>query len=203
MTQWIAYLYFWSCKSTLSINKGSGCLVEKIVLDTIHWALPTIIPCVLSYLFWFMMHGRYAWCFVNKGVKIMLNGFTLILCLHKMEHISHALHRQSIETKGMGWWGSVHCIPSALMYVTSTRSTDPCTLRRNSSLHCLSSSKHAIQLYKDSLMHTQMKIYSGVSCFFWECVKFVLGMLISWWIFISPNLNICMSYLCPYVLFII
>ncbi len=42
------------------------------------------------------------------------------------------------------------------------------TLRRNSSLNCISSSKQAIQPYKDSSRLAEMKIYSGVSCFFWE-----------------------------------
>ncbi len=42
------------------------------------------------------------------------------------------------------------------------------TLKRNSSLHRISSYKHAIQLYKDSSTLTQMMIYSEVSCFFWE-----------------------------------
>ena len=45
-----------------------------------------------------------------------------------------------------------------------------CTLRRDSSLSCLSSSKAEIQLYKDSWMLVEMKIYSWVSCYFWECV---------------------------------
>ncbi len=44
------------------------------------------------------------------------------------------------------------------------------TLRRDSSLHCISSSKHAIQLYKYSSKLIEMNIYSGVSCFFWECI---------------------------------
>ena len=43
------------------------------------------------------------------------------------------------------------------------------TIRRDSSLHCKSSSKAAIQLYKDSSTLVERKIYSGVSCFFWEC----------------------------------
>ncbi len=48
------------------------------------------------------------------------------------------------------------------------------TLMRNSSLHFISSSKPTIQLYKDSLKLTEMKIYSWVSCFFWECM-FILS----------------------------
>ena len=44
------------------------------------------------------------------------------------------------------------------------------TLRRDSSLHCLSSSQAAIQLYIDSSTLVEMKIYTGVSCYFWECL---------------------------------
>ena len=40
------------------------------------------------------------------------------------------------------------------------------TLRRDSSLNCVSSSKAEIQLYKDSSTLVEMKIYSGVSCYF-------------------------------------
>ena len=40
------------------------------------------------------------------------------------------------------------------------------TLRRDSSLHCISTSKAAIQLYIDSTKLIEMKIYSGVSCYF-------------------------------------
>ncbi len=43
------------------------------------------------------------------------------------------------------------------------------TLRRDSSLHCISSAQAVIQLYKDSSRLPEMKIYSGVSCYFWEC----------------------------------
>ncbi len=43
------------------------------------------------------------------------------------------------------------------------------TLRRSIPLHCISSSKAAIQLYKDRSKLTEMKAYSGVSSFFWEC----------------------------------
>ena len=31
-----------------------------------------IIPCLLSSLFWFVLHGRYAWCSVNKKGKSKL-----------------------------------------------------------------------------------------------------------------------------------
>ncbi len=40
------------------------------------------------------------------------------------------------------------------------------TLRTNSSLHCISSSKPAIQLYRDSSTVTEMKIYSGLGYLF-------------------------------------
>ncbi len=40
------------------------------------------------------------------------------------------------------------------------------TLRRDSSLHCLSSSQAAIQLYIDSSTLVEMKIFTGVSCYF-------------------------------------
>ena len=43
------------------------------------------------------------------------------------------------------------------------------TLRKDSSLHCLSSSQAAIQLYIDSSTLVEMKIHTGVSCYFWEC----------------------------------
>ena len=43
------------------------------------------------------------------------------------------------------------------------------TLRTNSSLHCISSSKPAIQLYRDSSTVTELKIYSGLGYLFWEC----------------------------------
>ena len=44
------------------------------------------------------------------------------------------------------------------------------TLRRDSSLHCISSAQAVIQLYKDGSRLTEMKIYSGVSYYFWECM---------------------------------
>ncbi len=44
------------------------------------------------------------------------------------------------------------------------------TLRRNSSLHCISSSKQAIQLQNDSSTVTEMKIYSWMGYLFWECI---------------------------------
>ncbi len=43
------------------------------------------------------------------------------------------------------------------------------TLRRNSSIHCISSSKPSIQLHNNSSTVTEMKIYSGVGYLFWEC----------------------------------
>ena len=44
------------------------------------------------------------------------------------------------------------------------------TLRRNSSLHCISSSKPSIQLHNNSSTVTEMKIYSGMGYLFWECM---------------------------------
>ncbi len=43
------------------------------------------------------------------------------------------------------------------------------TLRRNSSLQCISSSKPVIQLRNNSSTVTEVKIYSGVGYLFWEC----------------------------------
>ncbi len=40
------------------------------------------------------------------------------------------------------------------------------TLRRDSPLHCRSSSQAAIHLYNNSSKLTEMKIYNGVSCSF-------------------------------------
>ena len=42
------------------------------------------------------------------GVAFCLS--VLSLCLHKMKHISHALHHQNTKSKGMGWWGSAQCV---------------------------------------------------------------------------------------------
>ncbi len=39
---------------------------RKRCISTGHYP---VIPCLLSSLFWFVMHGRYAWCFVNKEAK--------------------------------------------------------------------------------------------------------------------------------------
>ncbi len=30
----------------------------------------SITPCLFSYLFWFVMHGRYAWCFVMTRIEL-------------------------------------------------------------------------------------------------------------------------------------
>ncbi len=97
-------------------------IITYFVVNTGHYP---IIPCLLSSLFWFVKHGRYASFYANKGIRVnsfsnsykttaqigfhRLKSLLLSLHLHKMKHISHALHHQNTETKGMGWWGSVQC----------------------------------------------------------------------------------------------
>ena len=43
------------------------------------------------------------------------------------------------------------------------------TLRRNSWLHCISSSQRPFSCFCTAGLMLEMMIYSGVSCFFWEC----------------------------------
>ncbi len=69
------------------------------------------------------------------------------------------------------------CIPICVIltltsanFISLLQHVQGCTLRRNSSLHCVSSSKPAIRLYKDRSTLTEMKIYSVVNCFFWLLV---------------------------------
>ena len=49
------------------------------------------------------------------------------------------------------------------------------TLRRNSSPHCISSSQWAFSCFYTARLLVQNKMYSGVSCFFWECWSWVDG----------------------------
>ena len=73
----------------------------KFVIDTGHYP---IIPGLLSSLFWFVMHGRNA--FYSYPSSSSRSAILEKHCLHTMRIISHALHHQNIQTKGMGWWGS-------------------------------------------------------------------------------------------------
>ncbi len=56
----------------------------------------------------------FLWCSTLEICFIFCKHMTqesllLPLCLHKMKHISHALHHQNTRTKGMGWWGITQC----------------------------------------------------------------------------------------------
>ncbi len=96
---WISPFYFdWRCMISCNryVSHSSMCF------DCL-WHGSSAIGCfstvnLLSSLFWFVMHGRYVWCFVNKEV-----------CWYNMKHISHALHHQNTQTKGIGWWDSAQC----------------------------------------------------------------------------------------------
>ncbi len=51
-----------------------------------------------------------------------------------------------------------------------------CTLRRNSSLHCISSSEWALSCLYTAGLLLEVMIYSGVSYLFWECGTWLICM---------------------------
>ncbi len=113
---------------------------------------------------WGVYNGNESTAFLSSGV------FAVLLSRVSFKHLITSL--SFIEN----WFFCMGIFPSMTVNMQQVQvclyhqdlvlKFPPYTLRRNSSLYCISTSKPTIQLYKDSSTLFEMKMYSWVSCFF-------------------------------------